>query len=243
MMVAVDQAYESFARQLPDYRLTRLPDFLPYDYRPGAPESILKKERLGNILELVKGYEPYKTYVLTWEPPLWEQVEVVRSFNGCREGVLFDMIFPSPPEAGVQLLRFIGPDPLYLKGEELRAKGDLAGAQRVHEEFVSKHPLSLAGLFLVGLEAYQQQDWHRAEQVYSTLERYLPDRVPVLYYRAVTLEQLPAVRPGHRTAEAHPDGGNEGLQRLLSPVLVFPQDRTDGIGERGVVADETVIPD
>ena len=81
VMVAVDQAYESFARQLPDYRLTRLPDFLPYDYRPRAPESILKKERLGNILELVKGYEPYKTYVLTWEPPLWKQVEVVSEFQ------------------------------------------------------------------------------------------------------------------------------------------------------------------
>ncbi len=198
VMVAIDQAYEYFARQLPEYRLTRLPDFLSFVYRPGAPQSILKQERLINLPELVKSYEPYKTYVLTWEPSMWEQVEVVRSFNGCQEGNLFDRIFPCPPETGVHLLRFIGSDPLYVKGETLRAKGDLGSARSLHEEFLSQHPYSLAGLFVVGLEAYQQQDWNRADQVYSKLERYLPDRAQVLYNHALALEQLQQYAPAIR---------------------------------------------
>lgn len=196
VMVAVDQVYERFARDYSNYSLALLPDFLPYDYRPNAPASLHNKERLSKMEDLSKGHTPYKTYVISWMPTLWEQLELVEHFSGCRDGSLFDRVFPCAANSGTYLMRYIGEDPLFSQGEELKKKGDFAGALAAHEEFLAKHPLSLAGMFAVGYEKLQLQDWQGAEQVYGTIERYFPDHPSVLNNHGFALEKL------HRYQEA-----------------------------------------
>jgi tetratricopeptide (TPR) repeat protein len=53
----------------------------------------------------------------------------------------------------------------------------------------------LAGQFVIGLEAYQQQDWTRAQRAYSALEEYLPDNLPILYNHGLSLSQLGQFKP------------------------------------------------
>jgi tetratricopeptide (TPR) repeat protein len=190
VMVAVDQVYERFSRDFSNYRLALLPEFLPYDYRPDAPASIHNKERLASMDDLRKGHTPYRTYVISWQPTLWEQLELVGHFSGCRDGSLFDHIFPCAPSSGSYLMRYIGEEQLFVQGEELKKKGDFAGALAAHEEFLARHPLSLAGLFAVGFEKLQLQDWSGAEQAYATLERYFPDHPSVLNNHGYALERL-----------------------------------------------------
>ncbi|MCM2279193.1 MAG: tetratricopeptide repeat protein [Oligoflexia bacterium] len=194
VMVAVDQVYEYFARNHAGDKLALFPDFRPYDYRPDAPESIRAKVWLAKPEDL-GSREPYKTYAISWKPSLWEKVEVVAQFTGCRESVLFDRVFPCRAGTGAFLMRLIGDDPAYRQGEALRRAGDVAGARKIHEEFVAKHPHSLAGQFVFGLEAYQLKDWAAAQRAYATLERFLPDHLSVLYNHALTLKELGQIQP------------------------------------------------
>ncbi|MCM2323825.1 MAG: tetratricopeptide repeat protein [Oligoflexia bacterium] len=194
VMVAVDQAYEYVAKNHAHDRLTLFPDFRPYDYRPDAPQVIRDKEWLRTPDDLAKK-EPYKTYAISWKPSLWHQTEVVANFSGCRDTSYFDRLFPCRPGTGTFLMRLIGEDPLYRQGEELRKTGNIAGARKAHEEFIAKHPRSLAGQFIVGLEAYQQRDWARAQRAYSAIEEYLPDHLSTLYNHALVLKELGQLKP------------------------------------------------
>jgi tetratricopeptide (TPR) repeat protein len=128
--------------------------------------------------------------VISWSPSLWEGLELVEHATGCRSTSLFDRLFPCPAGAGAYLMRFVGQDPLYADGEKLRAAGDVAGARRLHSQYVSKYPLSMAGHFVLGLEAFEQRDWAQAEASYSLLERYFPNHLAILYNRALALEEL-----------------------------------------------------
>ncbi|MDR3606847.1 MAG: tetratricopeptide repeat protein [Oligoflexia bacterium] len=195
VMVSVDQVYEYFAKTSPNAKLALFPDFRPYDYRPDAPETFLHKEVLQRPEDLSKGHEPYQTYAISWSPSLWSQVELVQRFSGCRDTSIFDHIFPCASGSGAFLMRYIGADQLYDQGETLRQKGDIAGAMKLHEAFVFKHPDSLAGLFVVGLEAYQLGNWNRAAQVYSILETALPDHPSILYNHALALRRLEDYKP------------------------------------------------
>lgn len=190
VMVAVDQVYEHVSRAYPTQKLTLFPDFRPYDYRLDAPASIAQKEWLGSTGDLPKKHKPGETLAISWKASLWEQVDLVENFPGCRATSLFDRLFPCPAGGGAFLMRFVGPDPLYQQGEELRKRGDIAGARKIHDELVAKRPLSLAGHFVVGLESYQLEDWARAEQSYALLEKYFPDHLSILYNRGLALLQL-----------------------------------------------------
>ena len=190
VIVAVDQAYEHMDHHFSNEKLVLLPDFRPYDYRPDAGSALANKEWLSTQDDLPKKYAPGRTYAISWKPSLWEDFEEVAHFSGCRSGVVFDSLFPCPGGSGTHLMRFIGQDPLYAQGEALRNKGDVVGARKLHEEYLKKYPGSLAGYFVLGLEAYQQRDWQRATQVYSLLENYFPDHLGIVYNHALVLVEL-----------------------------------------------------
>ena len=190
VMISTDQVYEYANTQILNAKLTLLPDFRPYDYRPDAGAIIKEKVWLNSADELKTKFKPFETYVISWNPSLWEELEVVRHFSGCRETTVFDRVFPCPKGTGTFLMRYIGRDPLYTKGEELRGKGDAAGALKYHEEFLAKYPLSMAGLFVIGLEAGDLRNWTRFDQAYGVLERYFPDHLAIMYNRALALSEL-----------------------------------------------------
>jgi tetratricopeptide (TPR) repeat protein len=191
VMVAVDQVYESFQKNYPNEKLTLLPDFRPYDYRPDAAKAFTEKEWLSRAEDLPgKNHERFRTYAISWNPSLWDQLEVVGHFTGCRETSFFDRIFSCRPGSGTYLMRYIGADPLYGQGETLRSKRDFEGAKKAHEEYVGRYPGSMAGYFVIGLEAFELKDWARSEQAYSALEKYFPDHLSILYNHALALGEL-----------------------------------------------------
>jgi tetratricopeptide (TPR) repeat protein len=203
VMVAVDQAYDFLNRRPAGDRLALLSDFRPYDYRPDAPALFREKQVLGDANELVsKAYPENKTWVVSWKPSLWERLEVVEHYSGCRPGVLMDFLYPCTGASGVWLMRFIAADPEYAKGEALRAKGDLIGARKLHESFLARHPMSPAGFFVVGLESYELRDFARAEQAYGWLESAFPDHLSILYNHALAYEGLGRLREAMPRLEA-----------------------------------------
>lgn len=203
VMVAVDQAYDFLDKRPPGERLALLPDFRPYDYKSDSHALIREKQVLSDGKELVsKGFPVNKTWVLSWKPSLWERLEVVEHYTGCRPGVLIDLLYPCTGASGVWVMRFISADVDYAQGETLRAQGDLSGARKLHEAFLSRHPASPAGYFVVGLESYELKDYVRAEQVYSWLEAAFPDHLSILYNHALALEGLGRLREAMPRLEA-----------------------------------------
>lgn len=191
VMVAVDQVYGALRTRPAGDRLALLSDFRPYDYYPDAPAIFREKQVIGDGKELVqKNFPENKTWLISWKPSLWERLEVVENFSGCKRGVLLDYLYPCAPASGAWLMRFIAADPDYAKGEALRAQGDIAGARKLHESFLARHPASPAGHFVVGLESYELKDYARAEQTYGWLEGAFPDHPSILYNRALALEGL-----------------------------------------------------
>jgi hypothetical protein len=155
VMIAVDQVYAYVNEKHGEDKLTLLPDFRPYDYRPDAAPAFAEKSWLPNNEELVKSHKPFKTYVISWKPSLWDQLEMVQHFTGCRSTSIFDRLFPCPQGTGTYLMRYIGSDPLYQLGEQARAKKDVVSARSYHEKFIEKYPLNMAGHFVLGLEAFE----------------------------------------------------------------------------------------
>ncbi|MGZ3688634.1 MAG: hypothetical protein ACXVBW_10055, partial [Bdellovibrionota bacterium] len=190
VMVAVDQAYSYVDQKLPTEKVALGPGFRPYDYHPEAGPWFSAKKQLGALDDLAKGDFPAgQTYVISWSPSLWERVEVIQHFTGCTKGP-FDRIWPCPAGTGIWLMRYLGADAEYAAGEALRAKGKNAEARAVHESFLRHHPLSLAGLFVVGLESMGIQDFARADQVYSLIEEHIPDQASSLYNHGLALTEL-----------------------------------------------------
>jgi predicted Zn-dependent protease len=111
-------------------------------------------------------------------------------------------------------MRYIGFDPLYAEGEALRAKGDIEGARRIHERYLTKYPLSMAGQFVIGLESYALKDWTRSAQAYGTLEKYFPDHLGILYNYALALMELKEYSPAIDRLKfvAARDPGNYAVQ-------------------------------
>jgi tetratricopeptide (TPR) repeat protein len=194
VIVAVDQVYERVQEKFAGARLVLLPDFRPYDYRPDASATFTAKSWLQGEDELSKE-KPLETYVISWRPSLSDKLEMVERFPGCRETSVFDAIFHCPAGSGAFLMRYIGQDRLFSDGQLLHAKGDAAGAFKLHGEYLEKFPLSLAGNFSLGLEAFQLKDWDRADRAYSTLERFMPDHLAILYNHALVLSELAQYEP------------------------------------------------
>jgi hypothetical protein len=190
VMIAVDQVYERVAQQHSGDKLVLMPDFRPYDYRPDAPKVFAEKTWLGRNDELPQKGVPEKTMVVSWQPSLWEQLEMVERFSGCRSTSVFDRVFPCPPGSGTYLMKYIGTDPLFGQAEQARNHGDLAGARRLYEQYLARHPKSLAAHFSLGLVAYQQKDWVRSDQDYAALEEFLPEHLSIVYNRALALAEL-----------------------------------------------------
>ena len=89
VMVAVDQAYDEVASHHAGDRLALLPDFRPYDYRPDAPGLFHGKTWLHEGSELAnKNFPEGQTSVISWKPSLWDRLEIVNHFSGCRSTTL-----------------------------------------------------------------------------------------------------------------------------------------------------------
>lgn len=190
VMVAVDQVYDHVRRNHANDKLVLLPDFRPYDYRPDGGRAFLEKTWLENGRnEDLARFSAGSTYVISWRPSLWDQLELVEHFTGCRSSSLFDLVFPCPRGSGVALMRYIGSDPLYGQGEAARAAGKLDEARAVHEQYLRKYPGSLAAQFVIGLESYSLKDAPRAIQAWSTLEKYFPEHSSIVYNHALALAQ------------------------------------------------------
>ncbi|OFZ79955.1 MAG: hypothetical protein A2583_15155 [Bdellovibrionales bacterium RIFOXYD1_FULL_53_11] len=212
VIVASDQVYEHARKTIVNGRLALLPDFRPYDYRPDAGPLFEKKVWLKSNEDLEKNHKPFETYVISWNPTLWDQLELVAHFSGCRSTTLFDIMFPCKTGSGTNLMRFIGRDPLYTKGEELRAKGRAQEAMAAHSEYLARYPMSMAGHFVTGLLAYQLKQWDRVLASYGVLEKHFPDHLSILYNHALGLMEVGRFNDAIRRLEfvLARDGANYG---------------------------------
>jgi tetratricopeptide (TPR) repeat protein len=191
VMIAIDRVFEYVDQNMPAAKVALAPDFRHYDYRTDAGPWLKNRDDLGAVEDLAKkNYEVGKTYLISWNPSLWEQLELVRYFQGCRETTVFDHVFGCSSPAGTYLFRYIGLDPVYAEGDKLRAKGDMAGALAKHLEFQKTHPDSLATHFVIGLEAYSLKKWDLMDSSYNALERYFPEHLAILYNHALALKEL-----------------------------------------------------
>ncbi len=181
IMVAVDHAYDRVRRDFQDHRLALLPDFRPYDYRPGAGRVFDEKTSIQSTDELEKSFPAGKTVAISWHPTLWEQMELVEFYRGCQWYSPFDWIWPCQDGVGAALMRWLGRSPEYERGEQLRAQGKHQEARQVHEQFLREHPGSLAARFVIGLESFSLQDWNRSWEVFSELASLFPENNAVLY--------------------------------------------------------------
>jgi tetratricopeptide (TPR) repeat protein len=87
-------------------------------------------------------------------------------------------------------MRFIGNDLLYAQGEALRAQGKMAEALQTHEQFLARYPMSLAGHFVVGLEAYSLKNWERSRRAFALLEEHFPSHAGIKYNLALAQSEL-----------------------------------------------------
>ncbi len=191
VMIGVDRAYEYFSKNHPREKLVLAPDFRPYDYRPDAPDSVRQKVWVKTGEELQRrSFEKDHTYLLSWKPAFWEKVELVGHFPGCRETSVFDLIFGCAPGTGAFLMRYIGENSDYARGEALRQKGDWDGALREFDHLLNSYPGSLLGQFARGMTLAQKKDWPSAQDAFARLELVFPMHPAVLYNHALAFEGL-----------------------------------------------------
>jgi tetratricopeptide (TPR) repeat protein len=188
-MTAVDQVYAYVDRTFPNEELALWPGFLSYPYHLDAGKAIRERDMLESPEDLRQRHTPNKTLVISWGPSLWEQLDLVRKFSGCTTS-LFDAVFPCKRAKGLFLMRYIGLDGDYQAAEAARAQSDFAGARKLYEAFLARHPANPAGYFVLGYEAYGLKDYVRAEEAYGWLEEVLPDHLPIVWNHALSLEGL-----------------------------------------------------
>ncbi len=185
VMVAIDQAYERIAREYRDHRLAFMPDFRPYDYRPDAPKLFQERVTLESVGEFAKRYRPGETVTASWSASLWPELDLIAFPNGCRSGVLFDLLRPCPAGFGVAVMKWVGPLRLYEEGETLRAKGQVGQARELHERLLKEHPGNSATKFVIGLESFVLRDPRRAREVFGELEGPFFQNNAVIYNAAL----------------------------------------------------------
>ena len=191
VMVAVDAAYGYVNRTFPDDALDLMPDFLSYEYRLDASQAIRHRTALRNARDLPLHGSPNRTSVLSWRPSLWEQLDTIQEFRGCRTTTLFDLIVPCPPEAAVFLMRWIGPDSGYQAAEAAEVRGGgLLEARRLYDDFLNRHPANLAARLKLASTACRLGEWATCESAYARVQEMLPTEPQVLYNRSVALIEL-----------------------------------------------------
>jgi tetratricopeptide (TPR) repeat protein len=195
MMVAIDRVYRHIDQNFPNSKLALLNDFRPFDYHPSASQAILSRTWLDRNEDLVRKFKPFETYVISWGPSFWDQLEFVELFPGCKNSTLFDLMFPCRKASGAYLMRFIGVDPLFMEGEGARSRGDLAAAAKFYDQYLAKYPKSMAGHFVMGLVSFNMRDWNRSQRENEILEEYFPNHLSVLYNRALALVELGQILP------------------------------------------------
>jgi len=205
--IAIDQVYADAAKKFPTEELALGPGFLPYAYRSDAGPAFRNRDVLGSWDDLSRRHTPNKTSVISWEPPLLDQLDVVGVFTGCGSS-LFEAIFSCPQGQDAFLTRYILEDFLLQAARSARAQNDLVGSRRLYEMFLVGHPGNLAARFQDGLLAYQQRDWGASEQAFADLEKYVPNNPSVLFNRAVAMIELkqngPAIVLLKRVLQMHP---------------------------------------
>jgi tetratricopeptide (TPR) repeat protein len=208
VMMSVDQVYAHVDEKFPDDELALWPGFLSYGYRQDASPAIRLRDALAAPEDLQERHTPNRTLVIAWSPSLWEQLDVVKQFDGCGGTTLFETIVPCAPPPSAVLMRYIGPDPEYEAAATARAAGDLSAARQLYEAFLARHPNNLGARFQRGSLAQQQKDWSAAERAFASLEGFLPDAPSVLYNRAIAMlemnEAAPAVARLERVVEMEP---------------------------------------
>ncbi len=174
VMTAIDQVYGYVDKTFPHDELALWPDFLSYEYHLDASPAIRGRDIQVRAEDLSQRHTPNKTLVLSWHPSLWGQLDLVKEFTGCTASTLFDIVFPCARGEGAFLMRYIGPDATYQAAEAARTQGDLAGARKLYEAFLVRHPENLGARLNVGLVAYQQQDWAGSEDAFASVRNYFP---------------------------------------------------------------------
>ncbi len=190
VMNAVDRAYEFINDQLPNAKLVSVEGYRSYFYHTDASPVIRERELLDHFESLTTGKYPVgNTYALSWVPTFWDQVEYVAKFSGCRGGVAFNIIADCDNQLQSYLFRYIGRDPEFALGEQLRQTGNFAEALKAHEHFLQRYPRSFAAYFSIGIEAMSVGNNDRAEEAWSYLEYYFPHHATVLYNHGLTLKK------------------------------------------------------
>ncbi len=243
VMVSVDQAYERVAKDFPGASLALMPDFRPYDYRPGAGRVFDLKTVLADTGDLSKkAFPPGNTIVISWNPTLWEEIELIEAYTGCRSYSPFDWLWPCPKKAGAMVMRWLGANPLYQKAELLRKGGKNAEALALHEQFLKDHPGSLAVRFVIGLESFLVGNPTRAWEVFHPLSEYFPNNNAVLFNTALagmeTQHLIEAAKLLETIAEREPT--NYGV--LYNLQEAYKRSRRDRARERVVRELERLFP-
>src|SRR5690606_21147498 len=105
----------------PRWTLTMLPDFRPYDYRPGASSAIDRRIWLGSAADLKK-HSTENTLVISWSPQLGEEYEWLGSFEGCRSGAVFHWIYGCDKNTATNLHRYVGTIAEFRRAMALKAE-------------------------------------------------------------------------------------------------------------------------
>ncbi len=190
MMLLTEEGYSYLNEKHPNGSL-RLVNFRSYDYRPDANAVIHQRGTLERFEDLEKEPPaPGGLFTISWTASLWEQVDLVKYVGGCLERNLFDWLIPCPPASGVYLYRHIGRNPLYFEGEKYRLAGDNEKAMEAHGRFLAMHPLSFAGNFVYGLEAFSLRRWVEAERAWGYLSVYFPEHLGIAYNHGLALKEL-----------------------------------------------------
>lgn len=180
--VQVHSCYSWLAEHDPQARLGLAPDFLPFDFRPDAPAVITGKQplrRFEDVAALGRG-----AYLLSWNCPLWEQLELVRADDGARDGVLVDRWLPPDGRHTLYLLRFIGPDPRFASA--LRARP--ADAVPAFQAMLRAHPDNLAVRFQLGVALCNLKRFSEACEIFKRVAEVQPDLWSAHYNYALALE-------------------------------------------------------
>jgi tetratricopeptide (TPR) repeat protein len=187
VQIAIDDAYRYLDRWYPQHTLALMPSFASYAWRPdGAP--VVRMRRPLEKLEDLRDFPPYDTLVLDWRGSLWEQLEVIEVFDGCRPGSIVDLVHACERTDKAVLMRHIGEDPDVTAGLQAMVADDLSAARRRFEAHLLRHPRNLGVLFQYGIVLSRTGDYAAMERVYALLERHLPGHAGVEYNHGIALE-------------------------------------------------------
>ncbi len=191
VMTSVDELYRYVETTLPsDSKLALMPGFMNYQFRPDAKPFFKDKPSVGSTQDLARQFPPGKTYLMGWEVPFWEEIEVVGRFTGCSSTRIFDLLWGCDTQQATYLMRYVGGDSLFREADSLLKAGKLNEASAVYQHILGKYPGSQAARFVYSQIAYDLRDWVLMDRLGSELEQNFPHHPGVLYNHALALKEL-----------------------------------------------------